>query len=483
MVGIPGWPSESLPTMERYTLGKRIGAGSFGQAFLATDLTGTRVVMKRVPLGGLSAEDVVGAKREGALLSSISHPCVNRLLDSFVDAASNDLCLVSEYCARGDLGRALEGAGAGGRGGGALPLAAVLDLAVQLGLALLWLHRKKMLHRDIKPANIFIKGDGSYALGDFGIARQLKNTGELAKTVVGTPYYLAPELCEGRPYSFKADVWSYGVVLYEAAVGRKPFEGSSMQSLFKRILRGRVDYPAALAPPLAALLASALHTNAAARPPLLDILRCDLLRPALAAYVGRCAAVGVEVPGLDALRAREGAAAAAGSSSAGEAGGGSALGGSPSPAPLPAPQPRLAQPIAFQPPPTPPTPPTPTPPTPTPKPLPPSGVHLQQFKTPARVLGAALPTWRVDPTTALPEAAPTTPLYKSFAKNPAPPMGSARALVPGAGGGSARALAVLPPGPLPLPGGAPLTPQPPTAERKREGAYVLFKFPLRISPF
>ena len=92
--------------MERYTIGKRIGAGSFGQAFLATDATGTRVVIKKVPLAGLAPDEVAAAKREGALLASIAHPCVNRLLDTFVDPAANELCLVSEYCSRGDLSRA-----------------------------------------------------------------------------------------------------------------------------------------------------------------------------------------------------------------------------------------------------------------------------------------------------------------------------------------------------------------------------------------
>jgi NIMA (never in mitosis gene a)-related kinase 1/4/5 len=78
-------------------------------------------------------------------------------------------------------------------------------------------------------------------LGDFGIARVLRNTISVAKSMVGTPYYLSPEIIEGRPYSFKSDIWSLGVMLYEMCALRPPFEGSSMHYLSLQIVRGR--YP------------------------------------------------------------------------------------------------------------------------------------------------------------------------------------------------------------------------------------------------
>ena len=78
-------------------------------------------------------------------------------------------------------------------------------------------------------------------LGDFGIARVLRNTISVAKSMVGTPYYLSPEIIEGRPYSFKSDIWSLGVLLYEMCALRPPFEGSSMHYLSLQIVRGR--YP------------------------------------------------------------------------------------------------------------------------------------------------------------------------------------------------------------------------------------------------
>ena len=71
-----------------------------------------------------------------------------------------------------------------------------------------------MLHRDIKGQNIFLKQNGMIKLGDFGIARVLSNTIDKARTMVGTPYYLSPEIIENKPYNFKSDVWSVGVLLY-----------------------------------------------------------------------------------------------------------------------------------------------------------------------------------------------------------------------------------------------------------------------------
>lgn len=75
-------------------------------------------------------------------------------------------------------------------------------------------------------------------LGDFGIARVLKSTMECAKTLVGTPYYLSPELCQEKPYNNKSDVWSLGCVLYEVATQKHAFEGNSMKALVGKILRG-----------------------------------------------------------------------------------------------------------------------------------------------------------------------------------------------------------------------------------------------------
>jgi len=91
----------------------------------------------------------------------------------------------------------------------------VLDLFTQICLALKHVHDKKILHRDLKSQNLFLTKRGILKLGDFGIARILTNTISKAKTVVGTPYYLSPEIIKSESYNFKSDIWSLGVLLYE----------------------------------------------------------------------------------------------------------------------------------------------------------------------------------------------------------------------------------------------------------------------------
>lgn len=82
-------------------------------------------------------------------------------------------------------------------------------------MTLEYIHGWKILHRDIKLQNIFLTGNNTIKLGDFGISKVLESTVEAAMTVVGTPYYMSPEVCESKPYTFKSDVWALGCVLYE----------------------------------------------------------------------------------------------------------------------------------------------------------------------------------------------------------------------------------------------------------------------------
>ena len=91
----------------------------------------------------------------------------------------------------------------------------VLHYFTQICLAIKHLHDRKILHWDLKSQNIFLTWNRLVKLGDFGIARVLGSTWENAMTIVGTPYYLSPEIVENKPYSFKSDIWSLGILLYE----------------------------------------------------------------------------------------------------------------------------------------------------------------------------------------------------------------------------------------------------------------------------
>ncbi len=89
------------------------------------------------------------------------------------------------------------------------------------------LHRKKIIHRDIKAANLFLSKDyKTIKLGDLGVAKHAKT--DFARTQIGTPYYLAPEIWDNKLYDNRCDVFSLGVVVYEMAAKQVPFEGRSL---------------------------------------------------------------------------------------------------------------------------------------------------------------------------------------------------------------------------------------------------------------
>ena len=130
-----------------------------------------------------------------------------------------------------------------------------------------FIHDRKILHRDLKAANIFITGENKIKLGDFGIARVLSSTLSQAETLVGTPYYLSPEIIESKPYSFKSDIWSLGILLYEMCALQPPFNASSLPKLAQRIVKGKYrDLPAHFSKNIKNLIASMLRYKTVDRP-------------------------------------------------------------------------------------------------------------------------------------------------------------------------------------------------------------------------
>jgi NIMA (never in mitosis gene a)-related kinase len=107
---------------------------------------------------------------------------------------------------------------------------------LQIVSAIKHIHSKKILHRDIKSQNIFLTKRGEVKLGDFGISKVLENTMDYAKTSLGTPYFLSPEICSGNKYNFKTDIWMLGCVLYELTCLKKPFEGDNFHVKIMKLI-------------------------------------------------------------------------------------------------------------------------------------------------------------------------------------------------------------------------------------------------------
>ncbi|NWI77008.1 NEK5 kinase, partial [Dryoscopus gambensis] len=234
--------------MDKYEIIKKIGEGSFGKIFLAKGkMDNEQCVIKEIDLTKMPVKEKEASEKEVILLAKMKHANIVTFYASFQE--KNKLYIVMEYCDGGDLMKRINM-----QHGVLFDEDQILSWFVQISLGLKHIHDKKILHRDVKAQNVFLSNNGKVAkLGDFGIARQLNSTTELAHTCVGTPYYLSPEICENRPYNNKTDIWSLGCVLYELCALKHPviltllfllfslmkFQGNSLHELVLKICRGR----------------------------------------------------------------------------------------------------------------------------------------------------------------------------------------------------------------------------------------------------
>ncbi|CAM8915019.1 unnamed protein product [Rhodiola kirilowii] len=119
------------------------------------------------------------------------------------------------------------------------------ELMEKLVAAVAHCHRRGVAHRDVKPDNVFFYDRNRLKLGDLGSAEWF-GSGETMSGLVGTPYYVAPEVVAGREYTEKVDVWSCGVILYIMLAGIPPFYGESATEIFQAVLRGNLRFPTRL---------------------------------------------------------------------------------------------------------------------------------------------------------------------------------------------------------------------------------------------
>ena len=101
----------------------------------------------------------------------------------------------------------------------------------QIAGAMAHLHLKRILHRDLKSANVFLASHNRLKIGDLGVAKLLRAQEAYAKTQIGTPYYVSPELWKNKPYNSKSDVWALGCLLYEMVELKPPFDSTNMRGL------------------------------------------------------------------------------------------------------------------------------------------------------------------------------------------------------------------------------------------------------------
>ncbi|RHY31894.1 hypothetical protein DYB32_003059, partial [Aphanomyces invadans] len=162
------------------------------------------------------------------------HPNIVAYHSAFLDRKGALLAIEMEFCDGKDLAEWLYDHHHHDGGDEAV----VLPIFVQIAMALHHMHSCHVLHRDLKPKNVFVFENGRVVVGDFGISKCLDLSNGLAQTLVGSPAYMCPEIFEGKPYDFKADIWALGCILYELLTGRCPFKASSYPALVTRITSG-----------------------------------------------------------------------------------------------------------------------------------------------------------------------------------------------------------------------------------------------------
>ena len=239
---------------ERYRLDRPIGRGGMGEVWAGHDLRlGRPVAIKLLrPDMAQVAEARLRFEAEATAAAKLTDPHVVAIFDTGEESGVPYIVmeLLSGETLNDELRR------------GPLDAGETRQIADQLLSALAVAHQAGIVHRDVKPGNVLRAGPDTWKLGDFGIAKSLEAATELTMTglVPGTPAYVAPERLEGKPATPRADLYSLGVVLYEALSGRRPFAGDT---------------------PLAAM-----HAIQTAEPTPLEQLRPDL-DPALTAAVAR----------------------------------------------------------------------------------------------------------------------------------------------------------------------------------------------------
>jgi len=262
---------------EKYQRIKVLGKGSFGKAYLVRNTEANeQCVVKQMETSMMDPKERNEAVKEAMLLKRMDHKNIVRFQEVFMTRKGR-LCIVMDYCDGGDVHMEIKR-----REGRLIPEAQILEWFVQTCFALKHVHDRKVLHRDLKTQNIFLMSTGQIKLGDFGIARVLDATKDYAKTMVGTPYYLSPEIIEDRPYNFKSDIWSCGVVLYEMTTLKHPWDADSLVILASKILKDQYPPPDAMySKDLVSLIRCMLCKDASMRPSIRGIFENPFLQAAM----------------------------------------------------------------------------------------------------------------------------------------------------------------------------------------------------------
>ena len=234
-----------------YQVHARIAVGGMGEVYRARDTKlGRDVAIKILPRFFASNPDRLARfEREARVLASLNHPHIGAIYG--LEDADGVPALVLELVNGETLADRIAR--------GPIPLNDTLTIARQMADALEAAHERGIVHRDLKPANIKITPDGVVKVLDFGLAKAASGDAALADltqsptltgggtkegVILGTAAYMSPEQASGRPADKRADVWAFGVVLYEMLAGRRAFEGETTTVVLAKVIEREPDWTA-----------------------------------------------------------------------------------------------------------------------------------------------------------------------------------------------------------------------------------------------
>jgi len=263
-------------TLGPYQIISALGAGGMGEVYRARDSKLNRDVAIKVLLPAVAHDPdrLARFSREAQVLASLNHPNIAHIYG--VEEASGVTALVMELVEGEDLSQRIAR--------GPIPLDEALPIARQIAEALEAAHDLGIVHRDLKPANIKLRSDGTVKVLDFGLAKAIDPTGgssanamnsptlsmhgTQAGIILGTAAYMAPEQAKGKAVDKRADVWAFGVVLYEMLTGTQAFPGEDISDTLATLLKFDPDWqrlPADTPPAIRRLLKRCLMKDPKAR--------------------------------------------------------------------------------------------------------------------------------------------------------------------------------------------------------------------------
>lgn len=213
---------------EKITIGSKIGVGTFGDVFSAV-YTGEKVAVKKFLKQRVTDNVLLELRTESAILCELHHPNILKFIGMCIKPPN--LCLVTEYLERGSLSHILYNQD------NHLTWDHKKNIAQDIATGLAYLHKNSIIHRDVKSSNMLVAADWKVKIADFGFSRVKMDNQTM--TQCGTVAWTAPEIFDGLHYTEKADVFSYGVILWELVFRKKPWEGVHSMKVIQMVSSGK----------------------------------------------------------------------------------------------------------------------------------------------------------------------------------------------------------------------------------------------------